>query len=509
MSLCLKNALEIQLHLRQRQLAVQGKKVTPDLQAVMERFPELQQLLGEFQADATMPLDITSASGSQMIAVRILRAHSLPPTRSAFPEARQVTLLILQNASTFYFTGDLGPGGFDLDHLMQDAYLITPETTLVNRLPSHTTCEGPHIITAKRSLPWVIENFEVLHRSHLITVKDWNRALAALENRIQTKYSYSHLELYHTSVRQLLERFPNLVGTGQNSYRFCGREDLDKPLVDCIPEEQADELKPSFQFFRRHDSHRSVTQYHKTCKSPVFLKKLGLPPHVENRLRQRMQDVKNALQHCQLSQETWPGFCEITDVVPLNNKRWLLLEENGFSAVWKNAFSITPETIKAQYCLPAAKMEYPPDTWNTCCHLVPQAEVRALMEVSQQEDPFELATGFLGYLRLGIQHCDEHEPADNVWFANLCCYLAHRLNPLWSPERREIIVLARRGRPPYRVQDALECLRPEPSSSALNPKEPPLNLLQRQDNCAASIRALYQNIEFLQWKPHTNESHLT
>src|SRR2546422_8495920 len=103
MSLCLTDALEIQAQLRQRRLAAQGKSLSPDLQAVLERFPDLQRLVGQFAANAETPLEITSAPGNRMIAVRILHARSLLPNRSAFPEAKQVTLLIPENATTFYF----------------------------------------------------------------------------------------------------------------------------------------------------------------------------------------------------------------------------------------------------------------------------------------------------------------------------------------------------------------------------------------------------------------------
>jgi hypothetical protein len=121
--------------------------------------------------------------------------------------------------------------------------------------------------------------------------------------------------------------------------------------------------------------------------------------------------------------------------------------------------------------------------------------------VSAEEDPFGLAAGFLAYLRRGTQSCGDREPAGHVWFANLCFYIAHRLAPLWSPTREEIIALAGRGRPPYRVRDALECTRPEQARySSLDQKDSPLNLLQPQVNCATSIRALYRNTEFLDWK---------
>jgi hypothetical protein len=86
MSLCLNDALEIQAQLRQRRLAAQGKSVSPDLQAVLERFPELQKLLGQFAADTGSPLEITSAPENRMIAVRILHARSLPPKRQQASE---------------------------------------------------------------------------------------------------------------------------------------------------------------------------------------------------------------------------------------------------------------------------------------------------------------------------------------------------------------------------------------------------------------------------------------
>jgi hypothetical protein len=123
------------------------------------------------------------------------------------------------------------------------------------------------------------------------------------------------------------------------------------------------------------------------------------------------------------------------------------------------------------------------------------------MEVSAEEDPFGLAAGFMAYLQRGTQSFGNHEPADNVWFANLCFYLTHRLAPLWSPTREEIIALAQRGRPPYRIRDVLECIRPQTARySFLNQKDPPLNLLQPQVNCAETVRALYRNAEFLDWK---------
>lgn len=498
MSLSLHDALEIQAHLRQRRLSAQGKNVSPDLQAVLERFPELQKLFGQFAPDASRPLEITASPGNRMIAVRILHARSLSPDRSAFPEAKQVTLLILENATTFYFLDELGSPGSEIHRSVQGSWLLTPETTLLNRLPSNQTCEGPHIVVAERSLPWVIENFEALRAARHIAVRDWNQALSALEKRVQTSRMDYQTELYHTPVRELLLRFPVLVEHQDVKYLFRSREDLDKPLVDCITLATANDTE---QPFRPRDLDHSVTRYHKTARNPVFLKKMGLPANVEHRLRQRMQDVKDALQHCRLTEARWPGFCEIADVVPLNTKQWLLFDENGFSVVWNIVPTLTADALKAQYHVPAAQMHFPPEIWSTCCHLLPKAEVQALIEVSIEEDPFGLAAGFLAYLRRGTQSCGNRESANNIWFANLCFYLTHRLAPLWSPTREEVIALAERGRPPYRVRDALECIRPEQARySVLNQKDPPLNLLQPHDNCAASIRALYRNAEFLDWK---------
>ncbi len=498
MSLCLNDALEIQAHLRQRRLAAQGKSVSPDLQAVLERFPELQRFYGQFTADAGAPLELTSPHGARMIALRILHARSLPPDRSAFPNAKQVTLLILENATTFYFLDELGSAGSDANRAVQGSFLLTPETTLLNRLPNSETCEGPHIVVAERSLPWVNENVEALRAARHIAVRGWNQALSALEKGIQGSRSDCHMKLYHTPVRELLLRFPILVEHQKTDYRFRDGEDLDKPLVDCIPYAKPGEVE---QQFRPRDHDYSITRYHKTSKTPVFLKKMALAVNVENRLRQRMQDVKSALQNCRLSDGRFPGFCEITEVVPLNDKQWFLLDENGFGVVWNVEASLTAETVKAQYCVPAAQMHFPPEVWSTCSYLLPKSEVRALMEVSAEQDSFGLAAGFLAYLRRGTQSFGNHEPADNIWFANLVFYIAHRLAPLWSPTREEIIVLAQRGRPPYRIRDVLECIRPEQARySFLDQKDPPFNLLQRQANCAESIRALYRNTEFLDWK---------
>ncbi len=498
MSLCLNDALEIQAHLRHRRLAAQGKSLSPDLQAVLERFPELQRLYGQFATDAGNALEIMSGSDNRMIAVRVLHARSLPPDRSAFPNAKQVMLLILENATTFYFLDELGSAGSDINRVVQGSWLLTPETTLVNRLPNSETCEAPHIIVSERSLPWVIENFETLHVTRHVGVRDWDQALSALEKGIQGSRSDHHMGLYHMPVRELLSRFPILLEHQETEYVFRGREDLDRPLVDCIPyaKASADE-----QPFRARDHDHSVTRYHKTSKTPVFLKKIGLPVNVENRLRQRMQDVKCALHNCRLSQGRFPGFCEIAEVVTLNDKQWFLLDENGFSVVWNVEASLTAEAVRAQYCVPATQMHFPPEVWCTCSHLLPKTEVQALMEVSADEDPFGLAPGFLAHLRRGAQSCGNHEPADNIWFANLCFYIAHRLAPLWSPTREEIIALAQRGRPPYRIRDVLECIRPEHARySLLDQKDPPFNLLRPQATCAESIRALYRNAEFLDWK---------
>lgn len=496
MSICLSDALEIQTHVRQRRLVAQGKNVSPDLQAVLERFPELHKLYGLFATDAGTPLEVTSSPGNRMIAVRILHARSLPPDRSAFPEAKQVTLLILENATTFYFLEELGSVGSDINRVVQGSWLLTPETTLLNRLPNSETCEGPHMVVAERSLTWVIENFDTLRAARHVGVRNWIQALSALEKGIQGSRSDRHMELYHAPVRELLLRLPLLLEHQEGEYVFRGRDDLDKPLVDCIPSTKASDVE---QPFRSRDHDHSVTRYHRTSKTPVFLKKMGLPPNVESRLRQRMQDVKCALQTCRLSQGRLPGFCEITDVVPFNDKQLLLLDENGFSVVWNVVPALTAETLKAEYCIPAAQMHFPPEVWCTCSNLLPKAEVVALMGVPANEDPFGLAAGFLEHLRRGPQSWCDDEP--NIWFANLCAYIAHRLAPLWSPTREEIIVLAQRGRPPYRIRDVLECIRPGTLRySFLNQKDPPLNLLQPQVNCAVGIRALYRNTEFLNWK---------
>ncbi len=495
MSLCLNEALELQAQLRRRRLLARGMSMSPDLQAVLERFPELQKLVGQFAADTRCPLEITSASGARMIAVRILHVRSLSPDRSPFPAAKQVTLLILENATTFYSLDELGSTGSDISRVVPGSWLLTPETILLNRLPNSETCEGPHIVVADGSLPWVIENFEALRAARHIAVRSWSQALSALEKRIQTSRTDQQMALYHTPVGQLLLRFPVLVEHQKAEYLLSGREDLDKPLVDCIPHEPAGE-----QPIRLQHADHAVTRYVKTFRNPVFLKKLGLPASVENRLRQRMQDVKRALQDCRLSQGRLPGFCEITDVVRLNDKQWLLLDENGFSVVWNVAPLLAAEAVKAQFCVPAAQMRFPPEVWSTCCHLLPKTEVQALMQVSAEEDPFGLAEGFLAYLRRGTQSCGNHENANNVWFGNLCFYVAHRLAPLWSPAREEILALAQRGRPPYRIRDVLECIRPEQARySFLDQKDAPLNLLQLQLNCAESIRALYRNAQFLDW----------
>jgi hypothetical protein len=94
---------------------------------------------------------------------------------------------------------------------VQGSYLLTPETTLLNRLPNNETCEGPHIVVAERSLPWVIENFAALRAARHVAVWGWNQTLAALEKRIQGARADQHMELYHTPVRELLLRFPVLV----------------------------------------------------------------------------------------------------------------------------------------------------------------------------------------------------------------------------------------------------------------------------------------------------------
>lgn len=47
----------------------------------------------------------------------------------------------------------------------------------------------------------------------------------------------------------------------------------------------------------------------------------------------------------------------------------------------------------------------------------------------------------------------------------------------------------------------MECFKPEHARySLLDQKDPPLNLLQAQVNCAETIRKLYENREFLDWK---------
>ena len=172
---------------------------------------ELQKLFGQFAADAGRPLKITSAPGNRMFAVRILHARSLSPERSAFPEAKQVTLLILENATTFYFLDELGSPGTDVHRSVQSSWLLTPETTLLNRLPSNQTCEGPHLVVAERFLPWVIEIFETLRTARHVAVHDWSQALSALEKSVQASRIDCHTELYHTPIRELLVRFPVLV----------------------------------------------------------------------------------------------------------------------------------------------------------------------------------------------------------------------------------------------------------------------------------------------------------
>ena len=499
MNLCLRDALETQAHLLQRRLAAEGKNLSPDLQAVFERFPELQKLLGQLAPEGGRPTGITAGPDNQVFAFQIVHAKVLPPSRSAFPNARQVTLLILRNGTTFYFLDELFSHVYDINKELQGSYLLTPEATLLNRLPSNQTCEGPHLVVAEEALPWATENFEALRGIRYCAVQDWNEALAALEKGIQETRIDRRLELYHTSVRQLLSQFLFLMKAQEETYLFRGQEDLDKCLVDCI---RARKLSPIEEPARRRDVEHAILWYHKTSKTPVFLKKLHLPAHLEARLRQRMQDTKDTLQQCRLTQGRFPGFSEITDVIQLEPKKYLLLDENGFSTVWSAATPIPAEIIKAKYCVPAVQMQFPPQVWSACYHLLPCAEVQALLDMNPAEDPFGLAAGFLAYLRNGTQACREREPADTVWFTNLCAYLERRLSPLHSPQRDEIMALAQTGRPPYPVRDVLRHTRQEQAGYyGFTPATHPFGLLQPGATSAETIRKLYQNCQFLDWRP--------
>ena len=498
MNLSLRDALETQTHLLQRRLTGQGKSLSPDLQAVFQRFPELQKLWGQVAPEMGKPTGIAASPDNQILAFQIIHAKVLPPARSAFPDAERVTLLILRNGTTFYFLKELFSHVHDLNNELQGAYLLTPEATLLNRLPSSQSCEGPHLIVAEGAWAWAMENFEVLREARYCAVQSWNEALAALEKGIQETNSDRRLELYHTSVRQLLAHFPCLIKTEAENYLFRGQADLDKCLVDCIP---ARRQSPPEEPVRRVDFDRAVIWYHKASKAPVFLKKLHLPAHLEARLRQRMRDTKDTLEQCRLTRGRFPGFSEITEVVQLAAQKHLLLDENGFSTLWNAATQISADIIKADYCVPAAQMQFPPQIWSTSYHLLPKAEVQALMDVTPEEDPFCLAPGFLAYLRNGTQACGEKESTDRVWFANLCAYLERRLSPSHSPRRDEIMALAPTGRPPYRVGDVLRHTRQEQAGYyGLTPERHPFGLLQPGATCAETIRKLYRNQPFLEWR---------
>ena len=498
MNLSLRDALETQTHLLQRRLAAQGKSLSPDLQAVCQRFPELQKLWGQVVPQVGRPTGIAGNPDNHMLAFEIIYARVLPPARSAFPNAKQVTLLLLRNGTTFYFLDELFSHVHDINAELQGAYLLTPEATLLNRLPSSQTCEGPHLVVAEGALAWVTENFEALRQTRYCAVQSWNEALAALEKAIQQTNTDHRLGLYHTPIRQLLQRFPCLEKAEAQPYLFSGPADLGKRLVDCIP---LPKQRPSEEPVRRVDFDRASIWYHKASKAPVFLKKLLLPAHLEARLRQRMQEAKDTLQQCRLTCGRFPGFSEITEVVQLAGQKHLLLDENGFSILWNSAMQMSADTLKADYCVPSVQMHFPPQVWGTCYHLLPKAEIRALTEVTPQEDPFGLAPGFLAYLRNGTQACGEREPFDRVWFTNLCAYLDRRLSPLHSPQRDEILALAAAGRPPYRVGDALRHTRHEQAGYyGLTPERHPFGLLQPGATCAESIRRLYQNRPFLEWR---------
>ena len=499
MNLCLRDALETQAHLLQRRLTAQGKTLSPDLQAVFQRFPELQKLLGRLVPEGGAPTGITAGPDNQILAFQIVHAKVLPPSRSAFPNAGQVTLLILRNGTTFYFLDELFSHVYDINKELQGSYLLTPEATLLNRLPSNQTCEGPHLVVAEGALPWATENFEALRGIRYCAVRSWNEALAALEEGIQETRTDRRLELYHTSVRQLLSRFLFLMKAQKETYLFRGQEDLDKCLVDCIPVRKP---SPGEEPARCRDVEHAIICYHKTSQTPVFLKKLHLPAHLEVRLRQRMQDAKNTLQHCRLTQGRFPGFCEIAEVIQIAANKHLLLDENGFSTLWNAATPTPEEIIKAQYCVPAVQMQFPPQVWCTLYHLLPHAEVQALLDMNPEEDPFGLAPGFLTYLRNGTQACGEREPAGTVWFTNLCAYLERRLSPLHSPQRNEIMALASTGRPPYRVSDVLRHTRQEQAGYyGFTPATHPFGLLQPGATSAETIRKLYRNEPFLDWRP--------
>ena len=499
MNLCLRDAIEAQAHLLQRRLTAQDKSLSPDLQAVFQRFPELQKLLGQLAPEAGKPTGISAGPDNQILAFQIVHAKVLPPSRSAFPNAGQVTLLILRNGTTFYFLDELFSHVCDINKQLQGSYLLTPEATLLNRLPSNQTCEGPHLVVSEAAFPWATENSAALRGIRYCAVQSWNEALAALEEGIQDTRIDQRLELYHTSVRQLLSHFPVLMKAQEETYLFRGQEDLDKCLVDCIP---ARKLRPIEEPVRRRDVEHAIICYHKTSKTPVFLKKLHLPAHVEARLRQRMQDAKDTLQQCRLTQGRFPGFSDITEVIHIAAKKHLLLDENGFSTLWSAATPIPTEIIKAKYCVPAVQMQFPPQVWSTCYHLLPNEEVQALLDMNPEEDPFGLAPGFLAYLRNGTQACGEREPAGTIWFANLCAYLERRLSPLHSPQRDEIIALAPTGWPPYRVSDVLKHTRQEQAGYyGFTPATHPFGLLQPGATSAETIRKLYENKQFLDWRP--------
>ena len=504
MNLSLRDALETQTHLLHRRLAAQGKSLSPDLQAVCQRFPELQKLWGQVVPEAGRPTEIAGNPDNRILAFEIIHARVLPATRSPFPNAKQVTLLVLRNGTTFYLLDEFFSHVHDMNTELQGAYLLTPEATLLNRLPSSQTCEGPHLVGTEGALTWVTENFEALRQTRYCGVQSWNEALAALEKAIQQANTDHRLGLYHTPIRQVLRRFPCLVKTEAQSYLFSGPADLDKCLVDCIP---VGNQSPTEEPPRRVDFDRAAICYHKAAKAPVFLKKLHLPAHLEARLRQRMQDTKDVLQQCRLTCGRFPGFSEITEVVPLAGQKCLLLDENGFSTFWSSAAQISAHAIKADYCVPSVQMHFPPQVWGTCYHLLPKAEIQSLMELTSQEDPFSLAPGFLSYLRNGTQACGEREPFDRVWFTNLCAYLERRLAPLHSPQRDEILALAPTGPPPYRVEDVLRHTRHEQAGYyGLTPEHHPFGLLQSEATCAETIRKLYQNRQFLEWRLESDET---
>ncbi len=504
MNLSLRDALDTQTHLLQRRLAAQGKSLSPDLQAVCQRCPELQKLWGQVVPEAGRPTGIAGTPDNRILAFEIIHARVLPAARNPFPNAKHVTLLVLRNGTTFYFLDELFSHVPDMNAELQGAYLLTPEATLLNRLPSSQTCEGPHLVGAERALAWVTENFEALRQTRYCAVQSWNEALAALEKAIQQTNTDHRLGLYHTPIRQLLQRFACLEEAEAQPYLFSGPADLGKCLVDCIP---PGSQSPPDEPVRRADFDRAAIWYHKAAKAPVFLKKLHLPAHLEARLRQRMQDTKSILQQCRLTCGRFPGFSEITEVVQLAGQQHLLLDENGFSTLWNSATRISADTIKADYCVPSVQMHFPPQVWATWYHLLPKGEVQALMEVTSQEDPFGLAPGFLAYLRNGTQACGEREPFDRVWFTNLCAYLERRLAPLHSPQRDEILALAPTGRPPYRVEIVLRHTRHEQAGYyGLTPERHPFGLLQPGATCAETIHKLYQNRQFLEWRLEPDET---